>query len=125
MDVEHLKSARQKRGLNQADVAALIGQSQTEYSRYERGIHEPGNENLCRLSVALNVSSDYLLGLDSNDGALFAGTPLSHEEITLLKAFRNCPLDMQRVVIATAQAAASSASIGEPGNRDAAEANTA
>lgn len=116
MDVERLKSARQKRGLNQADVAALIGQTQTEYSRYERGVHEPGNENLCRLCLALNVSSDYLLGLDSYSETLFAGDPLSHEEVVLLRAFRNCPSDMQRVVLATAQAASTSSPTGVEAN---------
>lgn len=124
MDVDRLKRARQKRGLSQTDVAALIGQTQTEYSRYERGVHEPGNENLRRLCLALNVTSDYLLGLDPRDEVLFVGQPLSPEEIALLKAFRSCPIDMQRVVLATAQAASSS-STGEPEKRDDAEENTA
>lgn len=125
MDTRHLRMAREARGLSQEQLAKAIAISQQMYNGYERGKHEPSIETLRRLSLALDVSADYLLGINPTCKPLTMECDLSGDEAELLFAFRSCPLDMQRVVLATAQAAAASVPLVEPGNRDAAEANTA
>lgn len=124
MDTQRLKMAREALGMSQEQLANAITIPQQMYSGYERGRHEPSAETLRRLCLALHVSSDYLLGINEADKAFLPDGGLSREEVILLRAFRNCPPEMQRVVLATAQAASSS-SAGDSEKRGRAEANTA
>ena len=63
---ERLSMARERRGLTQEDVAQRAGLPRQAISRLERGerIHVR-SDVLGRLAVALAVSADYLLGLDT------------------------------------------------------------
>ena len=61
-----IKEIRKERGLSQAKVANRIGMEQTQYSRYERGENEIKVNVLIDICQALNVSSDYLLGLSDD-----------------------------------------------------------
>lgn len=58
---ERLIKLRNSMGLTQAQVAELSGISQAQISRYEVGA-DITSENLIRLSSALGVSADFLLG---------------------------------------------------------------
>lgn len=58
-----LKAARDKHGHSQAELADLSGIDRQLISKYERGVKLPGVEGLAKLSKALKVSADYLLGL--------------------------------------------------------------
>lgn len=125
MDTQHLKTARQARGVSQEQLAKEIAISQQMYNGYERGKHEPSVETLRRLSLALNVSADYLLGINPTGKPLVSEDDLSADETALVRAFRICQPQMQQVVLATAKAAAASSPAGEPEKRVGAEANTA
>ncbi|RKG91687.1 XRE family transcriptional regulator [Corallococcus praedator] len=57
------REARARLGLTQAEVAATVGMNSMVYSRVERGKMVPSATMLCKLSMALRVSSDELLGL--------------------------------------------------------------
>ncbi len=57
-----IKELRQKKGINQAELAKVFGVSQQTISSYEKGIREPDIETLNNLSDFFNVSLDYLLG---------------------------------------------------------------
>lgn len=62
-----LRSLRINAGHNQSQVAAFIGASKSQYSRYEQGTCDlPARylRSLCRL---YGVSADFLLGLDEED----------------------------------------------------------
>ncbi len=59
-----LKDCRKKSGLNQTRLCKLIGISQPNLSAYEKGRFTPSVEVLIRISDALGVSVDYLLGRD-------------------------------------------------------------
>ena len=57
-----LKLARASRRLNQAELAARAGLQPAAISHFESGQRRPSFENLRRLSDALEVTTDFLLG---------------------------------------------------------------
>ena len=59
---EKLKGLREDNDLTQAQVAEILGTSQTMYARYERGANEMPIRHLVTLCKFYNVSADYLLG---------------------------------------------------------------
>lgn len=59
---ERLRSSREKRGYNQAELATRAGLQPAAISHFETGQRSPSFDNLRKLSDALNVSVDYLLG---------------------------------------------------------------
>ena len=61
-----LKDMREDRDLLQTDVAALLGISQTVYSRYERGFQTIPVIHLLKLADFYNTSTDFLLGRTNN-----------------------------------------------------------
>ena len=58
-----LRELRRNAGLNQTDVADLLGMQQNQYSRYERGDRELPMHLFIILAGHYNVSLDYLTGL--------------------------------------------------------------
>lgn len=62
---ERLQQARKDAGLTQSDIAREIDLTTSAYGYYEQGKRDPNFETLMRLCSILNVSSDYLLGLDN------------------------------------------------------------
>lgn len=59
---ERLKKTRESRSLSQADLAQKAGLQPAAISHFETGQRAPSFENLRKLSDALNVSVDFLLG---------------------------------------------------------------
>lgn len=60
-----LKQARKTAGLTQAELAERVGlKSYNPVTQYERGISDPSLPTLFRLATALNVKTDWLLGLN-------------------------------------------------------------
>ena len=57
-----LRLARASRRLNQAELAARAGLQPAAISHFENGQRRPSFENLRRLSDALEVTTDFLLG---------------------------------------------------------------
>lgn len=63
---ERLRAARIERGWTQARLGALACvEHSTQISSYEMGHATPSTEVLVRLSRALGVSTDWLLGADN------------------------------------------------------------
>jgi transcriptional regulator with XRE-family HTH domain len=60
-----LKQARKKLALSQAELARLIGVGPGTVGHMETGHQAPTFDILCRLSVALEASLDWLAGLDA------------------------------------------------------------
>lgn len=58
-----LKAIRELRGLTQFDLAEKAGFHPAKVSHFETGYAKPSLKNLSRLAVALDVSTDYLIGL--------------------------------------------------------------
>ena len=54
---------REDKDLKQSDIAKLLDILQSDYSKYERGIHMMGIDKYIKLARFYNVSLDYLAGL--------------------------------------------------------------
>ena len=62
---QRLTMLREQANLSQRDLAQKINSSQTVISNYERNITKPRFEHIIPLAVALNVSTDTLLGANN------------------------------------------------------------
>lgn len=60
--MNRIKELRQIKGINQLDLANLLGLSQQTISTYENNTREPDIKTIKTLSKHFNVSIDYLLG---------------------------------------------------------------
>ena len=98
---------------HQAHLANQIGIARQCITDYKSGKSFPTIQTLARICTALDTSSDYLLGLTSDDGAELYSAPtanamhdsatLSEKEKALLKAFKNLLPETQDFVLKTAQ----------------------
>ena len=61
-----VRDLREDHDKTQAQIAAVLGTSQTMYARYERGANELPLRHLVALCRYYNVSADYILGLSKN-----------------------------------------------------------
>ena len=108
---ERIKSLRLQRSLTQQALGEMIGVSVLTIRNWESGIKSPSMSAIIALAKALNVSSDYMLGIVSNptkDSML-----LTHSEILLVTNYREldsygrkavdtvCSVERQRVVSST------------------------
>jgi len=60
-----LRELRERKNLSQADVAARLNLTRGQISAYECNTSYPSVEKLIDLAVLLNVSVDYLLGINN------------------------------------------------------------
>jgi transcriptional regulator with XRE-family HTH domain len=65
-----LRAAREMRELSQLDLAERARLQQAAVSLYESGTRRPSLRNLRRLSEALEVTTDYLVGRSESPEAL-------------------------------------------------------
>ena len=87
---ERLKKLRTEKGLTQRDVAIVLGISPRNYWRYENGKNKPSSEVMAKLSNLLNVSTNYLLGIDED---------YNSERSRLLTAFEKLNADNKRTLL--------------------------
>lgn len=80
---QRIHSARESAGFTQEALAEAIGVSRTAVARWENGDIEPKLQNLICLAQSLNVSTDWLLGIQNK--ADFEA--LSGEAICAMKKF--------------------------------------
>ena len=59
---ENIRSLREDRDLSQKEIAAILGMSQTGYSKYETGENDIPTQILIKLAEYYNTTTDYLLG---------------------------------------------------------------
>ncbi len=57
---------RVERGLTQPQLAELVGVSKGMISIWENNVNEPKASFIKRLACALEVSADYLLGIEND-----------------------------------------------------------
>ena len=62
--IKRIRDLREDADKTQADIAAVLGTSQTMYARYERGANELPIHHLVTLCNYYHVSADYILGLE-------------------------------------------------------------
>ena len=66
-----LKLARKRLNLTQSEHANQLSVTKETIYRYEKNLQEPTLQRLSDLSRVLDVSSDYLLGLDEDHRRLY------------------------------------------------------
>lgn len=65
--VNIIRNLREDADKTQAQIAEILGTSQTMYARYERGASEFPIRHLVTLCRYYHVTSDYVLGLDARE----------------------------------------------------------
>ena len=63
---QRIRDMREDHDMTQARLAAILGMSQTGYSKYETGENDIPTAILIKLSKLYNTSIDYLLGETDN-----------------------------------------------------------
>ena len=87
---ENLKTARERKGLSQKDIAESIGVAKSTYSLYESGNREPNVQTIKKIADILSVSADELLGIDDEPqtiAAHFDGDEYTEEELDKIKEY--------------------------------------
>lgn len=79
-----LKEIRIQKGFTQRDIADYLGCAPSVYSRYETGDREPSLDILVKIAHYLNVSVDFVLGIETANPTL-----LNNYEVALVDAARN------------------------------------
>lgn len=64
--IKIIRDLREDHDKTQAEIAEILGTSQTMYARYERGANELPIHHLIKLCEFYKVSADYILGLEDN-----------------------------------------------------------
>jgi len=64
-----LKELRDEKGLSAAQVATHLCITRRGYSNYEQGLRQPNFNILIKLAKFFDVTTDYLLGLENEDGS--------------------------------------------------------
>lgn len=67
---ERLKELRTQHGLSQEQVGKRLGLSKGAIGAYENNTNMPPADVLAHLAVMYNTSSDYILGLNSDDDTI-------------------------------------------------------
>lgn len=80
-----LRAAREKRGLNQGELASRAGLQASAISHFETATRKPSFDNLRRLADALDVTTDYLLGRVT-DSQVLAGADKLYRDLDRLTA---------------------------------------
>lgn len=63
--IEILKELMEEKKLSQTALAKLVGVKQSQVCEWLKGKSKPGYDNLKSICKALEVSGDYILGIDS------------------------------------------------------------
>ena len=71
---QKLKEQREIKGISQKKAAEELNISITCYAGYEQNYRDPDLEMLKKLSIFYNTSSDYLIGLENEDGTKINNT---------------------------------------------------
>jgi len=83
-----LKQLRIIRGLTQQDLSERANIAQRNITRYENNESDPNGETLYRIAVALDTSTDYLLGLTDDPTPPTRSPELTELEQRIIEAFR-------------------------------------
>ena len=65
--IERIKQFRQEHDISQAQVSRMLGITQQQYFKYEKGINELPIRYLIAICKAYDISADWLLGLSDTN----------------------------------------------------------
>ncbi len=79
---DRIKHLREQNGLTQSMLARKMGVTRSSVNAWEMGISTPSTQYLIELAGLFNVSTDYLLGIESTSTISVDG--LDDEEISVV-----------------------------------------
>ena len=94
-----LAELRLQHGMSQKDLAAQLGCSQNAISNWENGNRQMDYDMLIKAAGFFNVSTDYLLGVESTPPA---GDELSQKRNTLNVLFNQMTPEERELLLAVA-----------------------
>lgn len=101
---ERIRERRKQLRISQEDLADVLGTTQSQISRYEKGENDPTGEILAALASALETSADWLLGLtDDVARPVTSKSDLSEDEKQLLEIYRRKSPEVRRKVLDVAR----------------------
>lgn len=98
MFYQRIRDLKEDSDIKQKDVAQIIGMSEKQYARYERGETDIPLEKAINLANFYKVSLDYIAGR-TNDKRGFNKSDLPTSEVELLKKFRSLSVERQSRIL--------------------------
>ena len=94
---ERIKELREKNNYTQSELARRMNVTRSSVNAWEMGISIPSTEKIVELSLLLHSTSDYLLGLDTNEMVSIEKYSSDEKELIyrLLSYFNNCNLALE------------------------------
>lgn len=84
MVAERIKNLREQHSMTQASLAKRLGITRSSVNAWEMGISVPSTQYIVELANIFQVSTDYLLGLNTSSTISVAG--LSEKDIQIIHA---------------------------------------
>lgn len=110
---EILRDLLNEYNLTQTELAKKLNIKPSQISEWLKEKANPGYDTLKNIASTLNVSADYLLGLEDDFGVRAANSPraltspspgsLTEKEFAMLEAFRQLKSETQDFILRTAQ----------------------
>ena len=82
MIADRIKSLRENQNKTQSELAKQLGITRSSVNAWEMGISVPSTQYIVELAHIFNVSTDYLLGVDTTSSISVAG--LSEKDIEII-----------------------------------------
>jgi len=84
MVADRIKALREQKGFTQTELSKQLGITRSSVNAWEMGISVPSTQYIVELSDIFDVSTDYLLGVDSSASISVAG--LTEDDIQIIHA---------------------------------------
>ena len=85
---DRLKYLRNRKNINQQELADMLGMTQPQIARWENGSTEPQVEAVVRIAKALSCTTDWLLGLSDDAQSHAKLRELNFDEQRLIELYR-------------------------------------
>jgi len=82
MVADRIKYLREQKGLSQSALAKRLGVTRSSVNAWEMGISVPSTPYIVELSSIFNISTDYLLGVDTS--ATISVKELTEEDVQIV-----------------------------------------
>ena len=88
---ERLKEIRKEKNISQGQLAKGIGVDVSSISYWESGTYEPKATYIYKMAIFLNVTTDYLLGLEDESGrrVYSVSNTINDNHGTINQSFKN------------------------------------
>ncbi|MBQ7766598.1 MAG: helix-turn-helix transcriptional regulator [Lachnospiraceae bacterium] len=84
MVADRIKALREQQNITQSALAKQLGITRSSVNAWELGISVPSTQYIVELAHIFNISTDYLLGVDSTSSINVSG--LSEKDIELINS---------------------------------------